>query len=116
MDSVAAGDFSPTAPLVSVNGGLFSVTGTISNKMNGVSVSLLSNDHGFLNGISACPGYSRTFQLNGVAIGAINDAFRVRGIQVGILNSTYYLSGIQLCIINRNRKRTTPLVNWSMDK
>lgn len=116
VDSVAASEFGPSPSLVSINGGLFSLTGTLSYKMNGVSVSMFSTAHGFINGISACPIYNRTFHLNGVTIGAFNDSYHVNGIQIGIFNSTYYLNGIQIGIINRNKKRTTPILNWSMDK
>jgi hypothetical protein len=91
------------------NGLSIAPLGTISDKINGVSIGIINantNLKGATFGI-----YNQTYELNGLQTGIVNQVEKNKGIQLGIFNKSYS-RGLQLGIWNKNRNRSFPILNW----
>ncbi len=98
------------------NGLLISLTGTFSERINGISLSGWMSRGNIVNGVSINPLWNLYRTINGISIGVVNHSLRVRGVQIGIYNKTTRLQGIQTGLWNVNDKRALPLINWSNGK
>lgn len=82
-----------------------------STKLNGLHLSLLSNDSKFANGMFVAFS-NNSQQLNGIQIGVLNNSQSFKGIQIGIINKCKTQKGLQIGFWNSNNKRSMPFLNW----
>ena len=94
------------------NGIVISVTGLISDQVNGLLIGGLISNIGNLNGVSLNILINYIGEMNGISIGIINLSHITKGLQIGLFNKTYNLKGIQIGLWNKNKKRSTPFINW----
>lgn len=95
------------------NGLILSTFGTMTGKVNGVSICGLSSYNVKLNGVSVNLFQSKTLLLNGLSLGLINESFLTKGVQIGIVNKSKKLKGFQVGVWNVNDQRSFPFINWS---
>lgn len=91
------------------NGFSIAPLGTISDKLNGLSIGIVNantNLKGVILGL-----YNQTYLLNGLQTGIVNQVEKNKGIQLGIFNKSYS-KGLQLGIWNKNCNHSFPLINW----
>lgn len=91
------------------NGISITPLGTISDKMNGISIGIVNANNNLNGAIIGC--YNQTYQLNGMQIGIVNKVEKNQGIQIGIYNRSFS-RGFQLGFWNKNAKRCLPILNW----
>ncbi len=91
------------------NGLSIAPLGTISDKLNGVSIGIINantNLKGATFGL-----YNQTYELKGFQFGIVNQVQNSSGIQIGIINKSYS-RGLQLGIWNKNSNHSFPILNW----
>lgn len=91
------------------NGLSIAPLGTISSKINGVSIGIVNantNLNGAIVGI-----YNQTYELKGLQTGLVNRVEKNKGIQIGVFNRSYS-RGFQLGVWNKNSSRSFPILNW----
>lgn len=91
------------------NGLSIAPLGTISDKINGVSIGIINantNLNGVIVGI-----YNQTYELKGFQTGLINRVEINKGLQIGVFNRSYS-RGFQLGLWNKNSSRSFPILNW----
>lgn len=91
------------------NGLSIAPLGTISSKINGVSIGIVNantNLNGAIVGV-----YNQTYELNGLQAGLINRVEINKGLQIGLFNRSYS-KGFQLGVWNKNSSRSFPILNW----
>jgi hypothetical protein len=91
------------------NGLSIAPLGTISDKINGVSIGIF-NINTNLKGASF-GFYNQTYELKGLQTGIANQVEKNKGIQLGIFNKSYS-RGLQLGIWNKNCDHSFPIINW----
>jgi hypothetical protein len=83
--------------------------GTISDKINGLSIGIVNantNLNGAIVGI-----YNQTYELKGLQTGLVNRVEINKGLQIGVYNRSYS-RGLQLGVWNKNSRRSFPILNW----
>ncbi len=91
------------------NGLSIAPLGTISDKINGLSIGIVNantNLNGAIVGV-----YNQTFELKGLQTGLVNQVDINKGLQIGVFNRSY-TRGFQLGLWNKNSSRSFPLLNW----
>jgi hypothetical protein len=91
------------------NGLSITPLGTISDKINGVSIGIINantNLKGATFGL-----YNQTYELTGFQFGIVNQVEKNHGIQLGVFNKSYS-RGLQLGVWNKNSKHSFPFLNW----
>lgn len=94
------------------NGVLFSLFGTFSDEVNGVSIGSLMSINDKINGLSLHLIANNIQKLNGVSLAIFNSSFQTKGMQIGLVNKTHKLQGLQLGFWNVNESRKLPIINW----
>jgi hypothetical protein len=83
--------------------------GTISDKINGVSIGIVNANTNLKGAIVGL--YNQTYDLKGLQTGLINRVEINKGLQIGVFNRSYS-KGLQLGVWNKNSSRSFPLLNW----
>lgn len=83
--------------------------GTISDKINGVSIGII-NANTNLKG-AAFSLYNQSYELKGLQVGIVNQVENNKGVQLGFFNKSYS-RGFQVGVWNKNSNRSFPLINW----
>jgi hypothetical protein len=95
------------------NGILLAPLGTLTNQVNGISISSFMSRGDKINGFTFNLIWGVYADVNGISAALVNHSLVTKGIQLGIINKTYNLKGIQLGLWNTNEKRRLPIVNWN---
>jgi hypothetical protein len=91
------------------NGLSIAPLGTISDKLNGISIGIINTNNdlrGVIFGI-----YNQTYALKGFQFGIVNQVQNSKGIQIGVINKSYS-RGLQLGLWNKNKEHSFPILNW----
>lgn len=80
---------------------------------NGVTVNVLENYCGILNGLHITAFLNQCRNGNGLLLAAVNYTENYNGLQVGLFNRARRLRGVQLGLWNKNEKRSLPFINWN---
>nr|WP_315249827.1 hypothetical protein [uncultured Flavobacterium sp.] len=91
------------------NGISIAPLGTISDKINGLSIGIINANTNLKGGTFGL--YNQTYELKGFQFGIVNQAEKNKGIQLGAFNKSYS-RGLQLGIWNTNSKHSFPIINW----
>jgi len=99
--------------IIKMNGFSLSTISNMAEKHNGVAVSFLGNESYKTNGMMISGIGNESNILNGIQISALNSILeKGRGIQIGLWNEAKNFRGIQFGLWNKNDKRSFPLINW----
>lgn len=91
------------------NGLSIAPLGTISDKLNGISIGIINSNtdlKGVIFGL-----YNQTNELKGFQFGIVNQVQNSNGIQIGVVNKSYS-RGFQLGLWNKNKEHSFPILNW----
>jgi len=91
------------------NGLSIAPLGTISDKINGVSIGIINSNTNLKGAIFGI--YNQTYELKGLQTGIVNQVEKNKGIQLGVFNKSYS-RGFQIGIWNKNSNRSFPILNW----
>jgi hypothetical protein len=98
--------------LYAANGISISIVGIITEKHNGLQLSMFNDVHKG-NGMQLGLG-NDAIDFKGIQVSVLsNHAVKSRGIQVGLFNKSKNLKGLQFGLWNINQKRKMPLINWN---
>lgn len=85
-------------------------------KINGIEISVLSQNSDQMNGLSFSGLVNSKTFLKGGMFGLINISESVKGFQCGLVNNCSNLQGFQLGLFNRSDNRIMPILNIRLNK